>query len=154
MCFKKVKKVVLEISYVLSICAATATSASFLFNSCQHNNTKYYTRDWLIMNKMDGVFTYTALEINTENHKLRLRKDNTFCFLLADTYKDSNSDGLVDIIETTNTKNPFRYDFHFRTYYRDEDFKKYPELFMGADELLNKETRRFEELKIRTLGGG
>jgi hypothetical protein len=127
-----------QLTFRVGIPIVMGISTLTVINLYFHHNVKYQTDEKTVLQKMDGIVDWTQVTIDKDGPVHVNRRH----LLNWRDYTDKDNDGEVDRIYLGD--NPFVRGSHSKSYYREEDLAKYPQVFQRADEDFRKQIKRFK----------
>lgn len=127
------------VKYVVLSGVVTAVMAGST-NFCLHHNVSYEKDGKRVFQKIDGIMSYTRLEINEEGSV----KITRCSFPESSFYIDNNGDGIVDIVSKYVLRDGNPNGLHEEVFHRADDLKKHFQLFKKADMDFLAQMHRFK----------
>jgi hypothetical protein len=134
-----IDKTVKRLALAIGIPVAGYTALLAGYNFYAHNNHIYEIGDKKVFQKMDGIASYTALEISKEDSSFDVKRYSPFGYR---RYKDDDGNGIVD--ELYLEPNPFTRNSRPKVLERNRHMKKYQSVFQKADRDYRQQIKRFK----------
>lgn len=123
---------------VLPICVGFGLAG--VYNAYLHHNISYETHNKRVMEKVDGIFSHTEIEIDKRDGDVKVVR---YDLLNYRSYFDEDEDLKVD--EVYLGDNMFIRGSHSKFFQRDKHFNENSEVFNEADKEFRKQIKRFGE---------